>query len=146
MNARGIPTAAYQVLHLLPEVGYPPTGVPPHPGLMGGYPSWGIPHQGIPHQGTPPPSQVQWGVPEMGYPPPSWLDLAGVPPLPQVWTDKQSETITSRLVLRTRSVNMGVEFALVRVWKSPHKEFLMIFFIWCICSGRSRISQRGCQP
>ena len=48
----------------------------------------------------------------MGYPL-LWLDLARVPPQldltrvpPQVWTDKQSETITSRLVdlLRTRSV------------------------------------------
>ena len=64
MNARGIPTAAYQVLHLLPEVGYPPpAGVPPWPG---------------PTEGE--------GVPEVGYPLPAggtpWLDLAGVAPPP----------------------------------------------------------------
>ena len=118
VKARGIPTAAYQVLHLLTEVGYPPPrqGIPwlgyPHPGLTGGYPPVRVPPvqvwRGVPwppHRGTLP----------LGYHP--WLDLAWVPPPPppgpglgtpppppQVWTDKQSETITSRLVLRTRSV------------------------------------------
>ena len=48
MNARGIPTTAYQVLPLLPEVGYPPAGVP-QPGLMG-VPKVGVP----PGRGTPP--------------------------------------------------------------------------------------------
>ena len=54
VNARGIPTAAYQVLHLLPEGGTPLGRVPP------------------------PPARSDRGVPEVGYPPPS--DLAGVPP------------------------------------------------------------------
>ena len=50
VNARGIPTAAYQVLHVLTEVGYPPVGVPPHqgtpcPGLTGG--TLGTPHPGL---------------------------------------------------------------------------------------------------
>ena len=60
VNARGIPTPAYQVLHLLPEVGYPLAGVPPWPGLMGG---------------------TQGGVPQQGYPPArsdGGLPLAGV--------------------------------------------------------------------
>ena len=50
VNARGIPTAAYQVL-----LG----GVPPRPGLMGGgggYPRWGTPWPGL------------MGVPKVGYP------------------------------------------------------------------------------
>ena len=118
MNARGIPTAAYQVLHLFPEVGYTPGqvqqggGVPPSRGYPLGQVRWG----GTPlsdggggycEGGAPQPGPT--GILEMGYPPvrvppPSWLDLARVPPPPQVWTDKQSETITSRLVLRTRSV------------------------------------------
>ena len=80
VNARGIPTAAYQVLHLLTEVGYPPIQVWPG----GEYPRWGYPHWGTPCWGTPclgltgvPPIQVLWGVPEVGYPP-----LLGYPP----WT------------------------------------------------------------
>ena len=43
VNVRGIPTEAYQVLHLLPEVGYPPSrdtplarSNPPRPGPTGG--------------------------------------------------------------------------------------------------------------
>ena len=69
MNARGIPTAAYQVLHLLPEVGYPP-----QPGLTGGtrggvlparyfegYPRWGMSPAGI-H-----PLPGLMGVLEVGY-------------------------------------------------------------------------------
>ena len=43
VNARGIPTTAYQVLHLFPEVGYPPS------------------------RGTPL-ARSDWGVPEVGYP------------------------------------------------------------------------------
>ena len=69
VNARGIPTTAYQVLHLLPEVGYPPP-----PGQVwwagGGYPRWGIPQQGNP------PARSDRGLPEVGPPP------AGVPPPP----------------------------------------------------------------
>ena len=51
MNARGIPTVAYQVLHLFPEVGYTPGRVP-----------------------SPPVRSDRGGVPQVGYPP------AGVPP------------------------------------------------------------------
>ena len=43
VNARGIPTAAYQVLHLLPEVGYPPGRGAPRPDLMEGVPKVGYP-------------------------------------------------------------------------------------------------------
>ena len=75
------------------------TGYPPS------WPGWGVP--GYP-SGRVPPRQ---GTPQQGTPP--WLDLAGYPPRclphgilgnvakhygiwvpPQVWTDKQSETIT----------------------------------------------------
>ena len=108
MNARGIPTAAYQVLHLL---SYTRWGTPPRPGPTGGYPRWGTPPpSGYPQPGLTGrylrwgtlPSQVrpggtQGGVPpstegvppsaEVGYSPsrgtplpPGWLDLAGVPP------------------------------------------------------------------
>ena len=38
VNARGIPTATYQVLHLLPEVGYPQAR-----SNGGGYPQQGYP-------------------------------------------------------------------------------------------------------
>ena len=91
--------AAYQVLHLIPEVGYL---LPP-------------PHRGYPPARSDGVGGTQGGSPQQGVPPqldlagvtPPQLDLAGVPPPPpQVWTDKQSETITSRLVLRTRSVNI----------------------------------------
>ena len=61
----------YQVLHLLPEVGYP---LWPDP--MGG---------GIPEVGYPPARfdgvYPRWGTPPRRRTPPvSWLDLAGVPP------------------------------------------------------------------
>ena len=98
MNARGIPTAAYQVLHLLswPRWGTPPSGYPPPrsdggvylrwgtlcPGPTGGYPRWGrsIPprsNRGYPTSGMPPigPGQGGGGYPTsgtpcQGYPPP----------------------------------------------------------------------------
>ena len=81
VNARGIPTAAYEALYLLSKLGYPPPagvppassdlgymrwgtrwhGYPPWPGLMGGYLRWGTPQPcGVhpppagPDQGTPP--------------------------------------------------------------------------------------------
>ena len=74
LNARGIPTAAYQVLHLLPKVGYPPRQWgPPQPDPMGDT-QGGIP----PDRGRPPPWPDLIGVPEVRYP------LAGVPPS-QVW-------------------------------------------------------------
>ena len=99
VNARGILTAAYQVLHLLscmggtpyqgvallgvPHLGYPPSdlarGVP--------HPCWGVSHLGYPPsdlaKGVPHPC---WGVPHLRYPQsdlagvPPQLDLAGVPP------------------------------------------------------------------
>ena len=96
---------AYQVLHLLPEVGYPPArsdrgylrwdtpqqGYPParsDGGTQGGVPLAGVPparsnggypRWGIPQQGTPQPG-LMGGVPELGYPPPpSWTWL-GYPP------------------------------------------------------------------
>ena len=92
VNARGIPTAAYQVLlrwgtrpparsdRGVPKVGYPPVRVPPRPGLLGGYPRWGIPHWSTAPTGLPPcrgtsPGQ---GTPLVRVPP--RLDLAGVPP------------------------------------------------------------------
>ena len=88
MNARGIPTAAYQVLHLLPGVGYRPPpgrGTPSQVG-QGGYMRWGTPWQGYPQPGliggyprwiTPPPQQG-YPLPGPGQSTPH-LDLAGVP-------------------------------------------------------------------
>ena len=96
MNARGIPTAAYQVL--------PKWGTPPPPARSGGYPRWGTPagvlphHQGTPGWGTPPPSG-----PGRGTPPPG--------------VDRQMDRHESKhnlpVVLRTRSVktkNLPVDF------------------------------------
>ena len=107
---------AYQVLHLLSEVGTPWQGTL-WPGLMGGSRGGVPPSQvqwGYSRWGTP--SQVQWGVLEMGTPSRGtpwsglrvylrWgtlphLDLVWVPPppppgpdqgnpLPQVWTDRK---------------------------------------------------------
>ena len=112
VNARGIPTATFQVLHLLSEVGYPPpSGTPPPPmarsNRKGGYPRWGIPPSGYPparsNRGYP-----RWGTRRSGYPPPQLAGPGRLPPPRQVWIDKQSETITSHLVLRTRSVKMSL--------------------------------------
>ena len=97
-NARGIPTAAYQVLHLLTEVGNPPPpSGSPHPGLMGG--TWGgvSPHWGSPLLGYPSPIRVPpIGVPHQGTP---QLDLAQVPPPAGPGSDpptrcEQTENIT----------------------------------------------------
>ena len=86
MNARGILTAAYHILHLLTKVGYPPVGVPPHPGpTRGRYPTLGTPQSGytplrVPPVGVPP-SQ---GTPSQGTPlgyPPVRVPLIGVPPI-----------------------------------------------------------------
>ena len=69
VNARGIPTAAYQVLHLFPEVGYPPPAGVPLPGQV--RPGGG----GIPEVGYPPArSDERRVVPEVWYP------SAGGPP------------------------------------------------------------------
>ena len=112
VNARGIPTAAYQVLHLLSyrgggggrgypilDGGYPPVltwdqslGYPPertwdqwkYYGMEMGYPWKG--------HGT---SGSHYGI-KMGYPPPPGCE--------------QTENITSRLVLRTRSVKYLVRY------------------------------------
>ena len=72
VNARGIPTAAYQVL----LGGVPPHGVPPARS-DGGYQRWGTPQSGYPHQSTPP-SQVWWGDTQGGVPP-SWYPTLGYP-------------------------------------------------------------------
>ena len=68
VNARAILTAAYQVL---PEVGYPPIGVPPTRS-NGGVPEVGYnaPCQGNPPAGVPPPPLWIW----LGYPPPPGVD------------------------------------------------------------------------
>ena len=82
MNARGIPTAVYQVLPPSPA-GYPP-------GLTGGGGTWGgvPPGRGTPQPdlmgdtqgGVPPGRGTPWhgrGTPSKGYPP--WPGLMGVP-------------------------------------------------------------------
>ena len=78
MNARGILTTAYQVLHLLSCTRwdtFPPVRVPPPlPGLMGYPPS----DRGTPLAGS------GWGTllagPSWGTPLPPCLDLGGYPP------------------------------------------------------------------
>ena len=110
----------------IPAGGYPISGTP-CPDLARGYPILVHPHPDLAGGGVPthpdlggvPPIGPGWGTPHLdlaGVPPVGpgqgtpHLDLAGVPPpgpgrgTPQVWTDKQSENITSRLLLRTRSV------------------------------------------
>ena len=62
VHARGIPTTAYQVLHLFPKVGSGQI-------WWGWYLRWGTPQQGYSWPGP-----KGEGVPEVGYP------LAGVPP------------------------------------------------------------------
>ena len=62
VNERGIPNAAYQVLHLLSCTG----GGLLHP-CQGGTPPW-----------VPPPSWPGWGVPHLRYPP-SWPGQKGYP-------------------------------------------------------------------
>ena len=121
VNARGILTAAYQVLHLLPEVGHLARS-----DWGGGYPRQGT----TPSRGTP--SQVWWwGTPCQGYSP-SRVPPSRVSPSPgQVWQggtwggvtpsrvplphldldlDRQMDRHMSKhnlpVVLRTRSVNI----------------------------------------
>ena len=87
MNAKGIPIAAYQVLHLLsctrwgtPQPGLtgggiPEVGVCPCWGILllarsdggGGYPRWGTPCWGTPRPGLM--GGTQGGVPPVGIPP-----------------------------------------------------------------------------
>ena len=108
VNARGIPTAAYQVLHLLPEVGYPPGefptppllarsngggggctwgGVPPQPGLTGGRGRWGTPPSRVPPARSNGAVYPRWVTPLAGYPP------ARYPP-GQVWWGEVPEVGT----------------------------------------------------
>ena len=67
INARGIPTAVYQVLHVL--------SCPGGGGTLQGVPGWGIPILTL---------YPSWGTPLAGpglvAPPPSRLDLARYPP------------------------------------------------------------------
>ena len=95
MNARGIPTAAYQVLHLLPYLGgggvptlargtYLGQGVPT---LAWGYLSW----PGVTCLGRRGGTYLGWGVPTLAggtYPriPPLSGPGQGIPL--QVWTDR----------------------------------------------------------
>ena len=104
VNSRGTPTAAYQVLHLFPEVWYPPGRVPPQPGLMGGYLRWGTPQAGVPPwpgliggiQGRVPPRRgtpSHWQgtpSPRQGYPPsgPGWGTPLGVDRQMDGWMDR----------------------------------------------------------
>ena len=94
-GARGIPTAAYQVFHLLSCTG----GTP----CLGDTPTGGVRHpcHGVPHLGYPPVRPGQGGTPSLpvGYPTSgtshqTWLgypthhphlDLAGVPPSRRTW-------------------------------------------------------------
>ena len=101
VNARGIPTRGW-----VP----PPAGVLPPPGLMGVFPYQG---EGYPTLDTP--CQTWLGVPLLGEFNWNQSSMTGwtwlgppPPPPPQVWTDKQSETITSYLVLRTWSVTIEI--------------------------------------
>ena len=105
VNARGIPTAAYQVLHLLTKWGTPPPlprsdgvggtqggilpwlGYPPSrsdPGVPEvGYPLVRVPHVGLPTcQGTPCLGTPHRGTPIRVHPPPSWTWLGYPPPPP----------------------------------------------------------------
>ena len=109
MNARGIPTVEYQVLHLLycqgeyPWLGYPQS-----------WRAWG----GVPWVGA------LW----LGYPPPpSWPGrggpLAGVtPPSREVWTDRNLWKNYLTVVLRTRSVKtLSLPFVIHLLWRDQEK-------------------------
>ena len=121
MNVRGIPTAPYQVLHLLPEVGYPPCKV-----------RWGVPEVGYPHAGTPcwgtPPGQA-WrggGLPEVGYPPSG----PGRGP-PQGPTGVNRLKTLLSLILRMRSVTSYIPYCFETTsspWCLPRvkKQFLVL--------------------
>ena len=112
MNARGIPTATYQVLHLLPEVGYPPPGgttLAKSP--QGGYPRWGTPQPGLMGgiQGGGTPSQVGYppAGPGWGTPPPGWT-WPGYPPCRQ--TDGWMEGQTRVKILPSRRTTYAVGY------------------------------------
>ena len=95
VNARGIPTAVYQVLHLLTEVRYtsPTLRLRYHPLQVW----WGVPKVGYPLSGYSPVGVPQIRVPPLGYYPhqgtPHWGSLplstpVGIPPLQDTpsWT------------------------------------------------------------
>ena len=67
-----LPTAAYQVLHLLPELWYRPGRGTPQSGLTG---AGGVPEVGYRPAGVPQPG-LTGGLPEMGYPPGRGTPLA----------------------------------------------------------------------
>ena len=83
-------------------------------------PCWDTPRHLTWPGGTPPgwgtPRDLTWLGRAFQVPPPGWTWLGYPPPGPgrvpppplRVWIDKQSETITSRLVLRTRSVKITI--------------------------------------
>ena len=97
VNARGIPTAAYQVLPsvILYEVGYPPTPIPI------GTPPWARSNRGgYPRWDTPPPARSDRGVPQVGYPPPpSQVQQGGTrggvhpPPSGHPWARSDGEVV-----------------------------------------------------
>ena len=85
VNARSIPTAAYQVLHLLSctRWGTPPLGYPPPARSDGGrgYLRWVPPGLGTPPARSDWGGYLRWGTP-IGVPP--WPCLMGVGGLPEV--------------------------------------------------------------
>ena len=81
-----------------------PSRVPPYPDLARRgvlHPCWGYPISGTPLTWTWLGDPLQLDLTGIPPPPPPCAGPGRVPP--QVWTDKQSENITSRLVLRTWS-------------------------------------------
>ena len=116
VNARGIPTAAYQVLHLLTEVGYPPVQVWWRVPGVPGVPPIRVP----PRQGTPLPPGPGSGTPPLPAPPPGprsgmcgqtdgWMDG---------WIDRHVSKYYLPVVLRTRSVTNALAFGASGVWKT----------------------------
>ena len=98
-SARGIPQAGP------PYWGVPQAGPPPSAG-------WGTPHHEL--DGVLPPPTMSWmGYPPptiswMGYPPPPTISWMGYPP--RVWTDTQSENITSSRTTYAVGKNLTVLF------------------------------------
>ena len=173
VNARGIPTAAYQVLHLLSCTRWgtppPPTsrdtpgrGTSPSQVRLGGRGTRG----GVPPIGVPP-TRSDRGVPEVGYPP-GWtwlgypspcLDLVGVPPPPGVDRQNDGQTRVKTLPSRrtpyavgnnadadlTVILRFGTELTSTR--KSFHKflaEMLQAKVLRLLCFGRLGFQDRLC--
>ena len=114
VNARGIPTAAYQVFHLLSVPGGTPAG--------GGYP---IPAMGVPHLGHPHPTGPGRGTtPQLDLAaycplPPPRLDLAAIPPSPCGQTDGWMNRHVS---VGTRSVIKE------KYWKQEIRDCVIVVF------------------